>query len=361
MNPRRRTNRQKSFSKVASWYLVALMFGFTLLTPSNPVNAQAQDRCLEKATKEVEQTSQALDEIRERLRTHASDLTSASAERAKSLLTIAFKLQSEAVNMLQSNNCRMALEFTMEARNKARAALGSLTVTGETESSLERQLVRTDELLARLKEDAPADVPQPMLAQYRRALEIQRRAWETFRSGHPRMAAKLTREAQNIAHKLQRQLHSADRATERFADNVERLKNALQRFTEGDSKCSDEAMELIARAHKALEEAVALQSDGHSRQAQTALRLANELAQKARAICGSAGRLEEEIARLSKRAEKLSLEVFDNVEAFGMVESAKSNIVEAQNLLDKGLTRAASGQLKAAALFLRQAHKLLNN
>lgn len=346
--------RHTTYRTFASLPLAALALGLFLVFAPNQAAAQCP-----RVAPEVERTEEALQEIRERLRQHATDLSSASFERAKSLLTIAFKLQEEAKRMLQANECPTAMEFTMEARKKARAALGSLTLTDESESSLERLLVRTDELLGRLRELLPPDAPQPARAHLRRAHEIQRKAWETFRSGHPRMAAKLTREAQNIAHKLQQELRSEDRAAERFADNAERLQAALRRLTEGESDCNNEGRELIARAQTALQEALELQSEGHLRQAQTALRLANELGQKARAVCGAEGRLENEVARLSALAEKLSEEAQDNQEAKALIDTALRNISEAQNLLDQGLTRAASGQLKAAGLLLRQAEKLL--
>ena len=322
----------------------------------------AQAQCADRVMLEIHRTDDILQRVKSKLQDAVTtlDLTSANAERAKSLLTIAFKMQEEAKKACGGGDGRTALQLTIEARDKARGALGSINQTNDSEPALERQLLQTDELLARLQENIPPDAPRPLRARFERAVETQRRAWEMFRSGHPRMALKLTKEAQRQARAMIRDFRDHGRLADQLKRRFETISQMLQRAHERAGYCENpEALELLKKAEDALKEAQALFADGHPRQAEAALQLARELAQKARRLCGEGKGLQRRIEMLKSRSADLRERAEGNEDALKLIDSADKNIAQAERLLADGMTQAAAGQLRAAELLLRQAQQRL--
>lgn len=334
--------------------LLALALG------AGPLTERSYAQCGDRIQTELQRTDELLQRAREKLRESIDQLNSANAERAKSLLTIAFKMQEEAKKSCLNGDGRTAAQLTMEARDKARGALGAINLTDESEPALERQLRRTDEMLERVGERLPPDAPRPARAQFERALEAQRRAWEMFRQGHPRVALKLTREAARMVEGLVREFRDHRRSEETVRQRIEALTQALEEATQRIADCENtDARGLLEKAESALAGAQELLRDGHREQAETSLKLALELAREAQLMCEEGGRLERHLEYLKQKVETLRAEATGNSEALKLIDAAAQNLVEAEKLLDAGLPRAAAGQLKAAELLLGQAQRMI--
>lgn len=327
------------------------------------LSSSAQAQCLERIQDEISKTHDMLEHVKERMMTQSDNVSSTDLERGKALFEIAHKLNREAENLCSNGNGALALKLTMESREKARAALGAINLSDQTEPSLERRLLRTDELLARVREVIRPDMPRPVLERVDRAFDTQRRAWEAFHGGHPRVALKLTSEAERMLRDIMRELPRGamdDLGPERHIEQVGEL---IHHLSERISECdNEEAKKLITQARDAFENARQLFADGHKRQAATSLQLARELAQKAQVLCGVEDRIEVHIEKLDRKAEVLHVQAREknNIEALKLIEAALDNLNQAKRLLADELPRAAAGQLRAADLLLNQAQDKLN-
>lgn len=320
----------------------------------------ASAQCPEEAIAQLEKTDQLLMRVREILMEHAVDASSATADRSESLLRIAIAIQKEAKRNCLAGHPVIAMRLTREARDKAQAALGSLNVHDENEPFVERQLQKTDELLSRIREHVEEDVPSELIARLERAHELQRRAWELFRSGRPRMALKLSGEAERVARSIIQDAQREGRLREGLENRYERVVDLISHIGESVGECDNEAAaDLLYNAQEALANSERLFQERHYRQAEQSLKRARELAQKARAQCGTRERQIHRLETLRSRAEKLGERAEGNVEARKLIESAWNNLQEAEELIDQGMYTASAGQLKAAELLLRQARQQL--
>ncbi|MFQ5606479.1 MAG: hypothetical protein ACE5GA_00925 [Candidatus Zixiibacteriota bacterium] len=326
------------------------------------LGAEAQAQCGERIVVEIEQTEMGLMRAKEKVIEAAHSVSVASVERAKSLLEIAFTIQLQAKKNCQAGRGPLALGLTVEARKKGAAAIASINTRDENESLVERQLNKTDDLLARLREHIPADAPRPLRARIERVVETQRRAWELFRSGHPRMALKLTREAERSARQIARQLRQHGRLEEGLERRFAAVGELIDKVRQGLENCDNKrAPEVLEKASAALTEAKELFREGHLQQARTALKLAQRLAQRARALCNAQNRQGKFLQSLSARADQLAEKANsqNNREALDLIGKARRILGDAEGLINDGLNEAAAGQLKAAELLLRQANRLL--
>ena len=345
-------NAQKLILKL---FIAVLVSGLTF-------NAEAQAQCGERIRTEIERTEIGLMHAREKVMEVAHTISVSSLERAKSLLEIAFAIQREAKSNCQAGRGPLALNLTMEARKKAAAALAAINTREENEQLVERYLNKTDELLARIREMVDSNLPRPLEARLRRAVETQRRAWELFRSGHPRMALKLTREVERTAREIIRILrrhNQDDSGIERRFHAVEEIINHVRGLlSECDNRGAEEILEKAVAAHA---EAKELFREGHIQQARTALRLARELAQRARALCQSQDRQSQFLNALKNKADMLEEQAIasDNSQALNLISKARDIMAKAEEFIAEGLNEAASAQLKAAELLLRQAKRLM--
>ncbi|MCH9032681.1 MAG: hypothetical protein IIB00_10550 [candidate division Zixibacteria bacterium] len=333
-----------------------------ILVSSLTFSAEAQAQCDERVTTEIGRTEDGLMRAKEKVMEVAHSVSVASLERARSLLEIAFTINHEAYKNCAAGHGRLALSLTMEARKKGAAALAAINTREENEQLVERYLNKTDELLARIREMVDSNLPRSLEARLRRAVETQRRAWELFRSGHPRMALKLTREVERTAREVIRILrrHAQDEGgfERRFQTVEEIINHVRESLADCDNKSAEE---VLTKASSALAEAKELFREGHIQQARTALRLARELAQRARSLCQNQDRQSQYLDVFKNKADRLQEEATtsDNRDALDLISKARNILTDAERLIADGLNEAASAQLKAAELLLRQAKRLL--
>ncbi len=340
--------------------IIASMLAGLALTLT--LNAEVQAQCGERIQTEIERTQMGLNRAKEKVIEAAHSVSIASIERAKSLLEIAFTIQQEAIKNCQAGRGPLALSLTMEARKKGGAALASINTRDENESLVERHLTKTDELIARLREHLPADAPPQLTGRIERVVETQQRAWELFRAGHPRMALKLTRDAQRGAQQILRRLRQRDQLEEGLERRFVAVQELIDRVSQSLAECDNpQAADVLAKSNNALNEAKELFRDGHVEQSRTALKLAAQLAQRAQGLCSNQERQNHFLQSLKALADRLEEQASEqnNREALDLIGKARGILANAEGLINDGLNEPAAGQLKASELLLRQAKRLL--
>ncbi len=355
-----RTHQSESIGLVAvlKMTLIAVFVSVGLnLIAFDSANAQ---RCADRVQTELERTTQILENVRDKVVSIAHTVAPAQLDRAKSLMKIAITVQEEAIKNCRAGHPLLAMRLTKEARDKAHAALGAVNTRDESESVVLRHLEKTDELLARAPEHVDGPPPPEVRARFERAVEMQRRAWELYRSGNPLMALKLTREVDRIVRGLIKNARIDGRLGKSLERQFENISNRVAELRAEIADCDNpQSGELLNKAENALREAKELFENQHLQQARTALRLAGELGHKAQALCGIETRAGKRLETLKRRAIALEERAAGNDQALKLIQSAQSNLAEAEGLIAEGLVRAATGQIKAAEMLLRQAQRLL--
>ncbi len=335
---------------------IFVVVSFNLLTP----NYATAQRCGDRVQTELERTTRILENVRDKLIEVSTTVAPAQLDRAKSLLKIAATVQEEAVKNCRAGHPVLAMRLTKEARDKAHAALGSVNTRNENESIVLRQLEKTDELLARVRDHADGPPPPEVRARMERALEMQRRAWELYRSGNPLMALKLTREVDRTVRAMIRNARMDDRLGKSLERQYDNISNRLAELRGEIGDCDNpQSAKLLGKAEDALKEAKDLYANDHLQQARTALRLAAELGHKAQALCGIQDRIAKRLETLKRRAAQLEEQAAGNDQALKLIHAAQSNLADADGLMADGMVRAATGQIKAAEMLLRQAQRAL--
>lgn len=178
-------------------------------------------------------------------------------ETAKSLLeeshepdlSAAIKLIDEAQNQLHRSLDNMrehlfatALQLASSSERLSNQAITLLKKNQQGTTDVERELAKTDRVLQRI--DAHGGLEQDPAAQkrYREAQEIQLRAIDQFRSGHPRRAVELTQRARMIALNVAKTLSSTPSA-ENVQIAIELTEGLLERAKEMMSEEKSETAE----------------------------------------------------------------------------------------------------------------------
>lgn len=146
---------------------------------------------------QLERTRELLERARERIEECNND-------RARSQLRMAFELQNRAEDAAANGRYLVALQLTVNARERARNALRLCNLEENMQEAAERALMRTDHILGRARnvlEDCDSDAGHDAL---RRAFELQERARSEFASEHFRASLNLTLAARRAAYRAVR-------------------------------------------------------------------------------------------------------------------------------------------------------------
>jgi len=146
---------------------------------------------------QLERTRELLERARERIEECNND-------RARSQLRMAFELQTRAEDAAVNGRYLVALQLTVNARERARNALRLCNLEENLQEAAERALMRTDHILGRAQavlEGCESDAGHESL---RRAVELQERAKAEFSSEHFRASLNLTLAARRAAYRAVR-------------------------------------------------------------------------------------------------------------------------------------------------------------
>jgi len=146
---------------------------------------------------QLERTRELLERARERIEECNND-------RARSQLRMAFELQARAEEAAVNGRYLVALQLTVNARERARNALRLCNMEENMQEAAERAIARTDVILSRAQNALEDCTNEAGIETLRRAVDLQGQAKEEFGSEHYRAALNLTLAARRAAYRAVR-------------------------------------------------------------------------------------------------------------------------------------------------------------
>lgn len=148
---------------------------------------------------QVERTREMLDRAGQRIQECGED-------RARAMLRVALEMQERAESAERSNRQLGALQLTMGARERGLRALRLCRMEESVQGAAEHALGRTDEALARVREQLESGAGDPAVSPMvrealARATALQDEASRQFRDGHCEASLQLTLTARRLAHR----------------------------------------------------------------------------------------------------------------------------------------------------------------
>jgi hypothetical protein len=146
------------------------------------------------------------DRTREMLERSEPRIQECGDDRARALLRVALEMQERARSADEAGRYLGALQLTMGARERCLRALRLCRIEENVQQAAESALRRTDEVLARVREQlgsgAPRGaVPSRVREALARATVLQDNASRQFRDGHCEASLQLTLAARRLAHR----------------------------------------------------------------------------------------------------------------------------------------------------------------
>jgi len=146
----------------------------------------------ERVRAQLERTRQVIERARDRIEECAED-------RARALLRAAVEMQVRAEAAFSSERFLAALQLTTSARERALRALRLCHMQENVRENAERALKRTDEVIARARDEVAETGSERARQMLGRAVEIQERAYAEFRAEHFEASLRLTHSARTFA------------------------------------------------------------------------------------------------------------------------------------------------------------------
>jgi hypothetical protein len=124
--------------------------------------------------------------------------------RAPAVLRLAGDMQASAENAAADGHYLVALRLTMGARDRAMRAARLCNQEERLDEASDRALRRTDEVIARAKDELGPEVSESARDLIARADRIQMQAWAEFRARHLEPSLRLTLTARNLVQRALR-------------------------------------------------------------------------------------------------------------------------------------------------------------
>jgi hypothetical protein len=150
--------------------------------------------CVEGARIEaqLDRTQELLERARERVE-------NCRVDRARAMLHAAVELQTRARMVFREGRCLVALQLTMQARERALDALRLCGFEERTEDRVQHFLAQTDLLIDRARQVVEEHGGERAQAALALAVDLQARAYAQFREGHFEAALRLSKSARTAA------------------------------------------------------------------------------------------------------------------------------------------------------------------
>jgi hypothetical protein len=353
MKARGRSNGQLSGLLIWLVGLAAVLWGFA----AGPESGQISDRVAD----ELDRTDQVIEKAKQAV-------AESGSERGKALLENAVRLQEKARDQFQRRMLRQAERLTMQAREKAIEAIASTRSQEENEDAVRRQLERTDEILANIREKIGERMGPGMMhgpggdgfPMWESLLKRQEMAWQHFHEHRLRPALKLTLQVREqvarFAEQARRFRHGrmgmdADQALERVKEFLERARDPIMQSDQQKN------IELFNRAERRFAQAEQAMKAGQTSVAQEHLRVCRELLTRALAGIEKVGdpeQVRQLIDQARARWEQLEAPVIESGDraAEGLHRRAREQLQQAESLLKEEKVVQALTRVRAAVEML---------
>lgn len=343
-------SREPQRGSLLPFVLMLLAVG-TLCVLCLPAIAGAQTR--DEVADEIEKTDRVIEKARDLL-------AETDRDRGHHGLEMAERLQNQAKMSLSSGQLRMALNLTLQARERALSSVANWRPAEDNEAAVERELERTDRVLEEVAERLADGTLRARRLEQARAM--QHRAWELFRNRSLRPALKLTIEARELAAGMaMRGLGGPGRDFReggRGDRQLERLEMTLDRLSENIGPENLRGLAELENARDSYRDAQNAINEGRSLRAERHLRLAREAMMRA-ALTIEASLRAEDVEALIGDARRRWESLGEDVEEAGNA-AMRDRHAEAGadlNLAEEALRR---GELRRALVQARSAIGLLD-
>jgi len=355
--------------------LVAFLMLFSLVGSSALAQVD-QNRVRNRFAAELEKTDRVIEQARMAINrsntAYDAEYLRVANRQAEELLRKAEAHQNQARVLNNTNSSLTDLAYggklTVMARELALKAIAikkrAEGKVEENEDAILRQLEKTDRLVEKLREKAPASIPDRLKSAFDTALENQRRAWELYHERALRASLKLSRQAEKSLLKLGEHLRSENMENQRLQNQIIQAEQKLEQFRLDIQECnSDEALELLNQADEKLKECYRYLNENENERIQNSLKHAQSFMQKAARLCSDTESLTRALNKLEAEIENHAERIIGsgNNAAIGLLESAQQHLKDARSLCDGGDNQACAARVKAAQMNLRKALKLAGN
>ena len=282
-------------------------------------------------------------------------------DKGRELLKIAEQIQNQAREMGMNQRFDAGIKWTLEAREKARAAMLVNQQADENENLVQRQLEKTESMLDRLRTSMPRDINNMVESLLNTARENQRRAWEFFHNHQLRPALKLSRQVERAINQLSNRIRAMNQGTDTFANQLGRLEARMNHLQDIVSGCNNEqAGKILTELKEHIATAEKQISRGETEKAENTLRLANRLQNQIMEMCQGVDSQAEQMTRLKVEADRIAavLEQKENRQARRLLNAALTHLEKAERLCAAGDTEECAANIKAAQISLRKAKGL---
>jgi hypothetical protein len=325
-----------------------------LLVAASGTTAQTSQQLRSRFETEFDRTQQVIDQAR-------TVVAESRTRKGEALLQIAVEMQERARDLAQVNMFRRGAEQTLEARERARAAIMVSRQAEENENLVQRQLEKTDNLMSRVQDRLRPDAPRPLLALFDSARENQRRAWEFYRNRELRPALKLSRQAEKSIRRLAEQVKAQAGERNRLQNQLRHMEQTMEQAKARIQECDrEDAARLLARAEESFRECRSLINNGQLKQAENKLKLTRQLLRQAAEACSNQDSLESAIRRMNMELEQAAEAIKNSGEskAIRLMRTAREHLQEAERWCESGDTERCAANIKAAQMNLRKAKSL---
>jgi hypothetical protein len=317
-----------------------------LLTICAATAAVAQDR--DRLIKEVETTQRILERAREVAQASGSP-------RALEPLTIASRLQEQAIQLSQSDRPRdwaQALERTLQARKLAQQAMSVAAQQAQLEKRAQQEIDRLERLLDQIADHAntaPSD----------RALQLMEMAQRRLLQARQAFHERHFEEAMNLAHDVRRLLENLvpDQPAQRFDRMFENTQRLLERAQEvAATSDNTQAQSLVQRAQQQFESAQQAHADGRPEAAFRHLTQARDLAMRSLRLDEgpvNVERLDQLLGETNRYIEQVATRVSESSSS-----EARTLLDNARRRMDRALSYRHEEKLREALAEARVARNL---
>nr|MBN2277669.1 hypothetical protein [candidate division Zixibacteria bacterium] len=285
-------------------------------------------------------------------------------EKGKALLDLAILVQNSAHEFGQRAMYVRALEYTLKAREQARAVLAISLQAEENENLVLRQLEKTDNLIDQIQNRITPDVPRMYLRLFDSARDNQNRAWEFYRNNELRPALKMSRQAEKSIRGLLEKFKAEQGPLHRLRNQWRQLEQKMEQAQNMIADCdSDEAGKLMEKARDRMRECERMLNDGQADQAEGNMNTVQQMFRQAYNLCAGQGSLEKKMNQLKGEVDRYLENAVQNgnAEAGELMNKARQHLREAERLCNEGNVEACAANIKAAQMNVNKAKELLES
>lgn len=319
-------------------------------------NNPAQNEALRTT---LEQTDQILEQAQEAVRASGSPTGKMYLEQAQNL-------QRNAWNSFRENTqsgFQRAKMQTEQAREMAKKAVSVSRSTDENNDSILRKLEQLKEMIERSVDIHRHSMVGPRRALFESARNNLKLAWEFYRQGQFRAAAKLCDQVEKTTRSLLSTGNTNNRQKSYYEHHADNFEIAYEKYKELIAECNlKQSKNIFEQARQRYLQANQLAQNDSYQPALRNLNQAKRLIQKAVDQCSGINNLQIRFEKILAEANRIrdNMSLSDDIIS-KQLEQVYAQLEKAGNFIDNSQSDSAAAALKAAQLTLRKIKQQIEN